>query len=95
MSIDTTKQYTAYLGIDWASKSHAMSLRSATADYSEDSIISSNPLKMDQFIVELKKRFDGPIAVGVEMSKGALIDQLQTHDCFDIYPINPATSSAA
>lgn len=94
MSIDTTKDYVAFLGIDWASKSHAVSLRSATGGHRENSIVSSSPEKVDQFIAELKERFDnGPIAVGVEMSKGALIDQLQSHDCFDIYPINPATSS--
>ena len=96
MPINTTtpKEYTAFLGIDWASKSHAICLRSASHDYSEDSMVSSDPKKVDQFISELKERFDnGPIAVGVEMSKGALVDQLQTHPCFDIYPINPATSS--
>ena len=94
MSIDTTQDYVAFLGIDWASKSHAMSLQSASGDQWEDATISSCPKRVDQFIAELKERFgNGPIAVGVEMSKGALIDQLQTHDCFDIYPINPATST--
>lgn len=94
MALQTPTEYAAFLGIDWASKSHAVSLQCAKGDYSEENTISSSPLHIDQFVAGIKRRFaNQPIAVGIEMSKGALIDQLQKHECFDIYPINPATSS--
>lgn len=86
--------YAAFLGIDWANRSHALSLREAQSDRSEQRVISATPQSVHSFAEEISKRFDNqPIAVGVEMSKGALIEELSNYCCFELFPINPATST--
>jgi len=39
----------------------------------------------------LHQRFNGPIAVAIELSKGPIVSALQKYDFIVIYPINPYT----
>ena len=54
--------------------------------------IKQSPEALNQWIGYLRNRFrNGPIAVCLEQSKGALINFLICHDLFVLYPINPKT----
>ena len=37
------------------------------------------------------RRFGGPIAVALELSKGPIVYALQKYDFFVIFPVNPST----
>ncbi len=59
-------------------------------DAVETGVIPSAPEAVAVWINTLRKRFQGkPIALCLEQSKGALIHQLMSVECIDIYPINP------
>ena len=86
--------YHAIAGLDWGDGSHAVSLRIRAEADVEQFMLSSSPEKVHQWLHDLGKRLEGkPLAVAVEVGKGALIEQLQMHDFVDIYALNPATTS--
>jgi len=89
-----TTSYAAYIGIDWASRSHAIALQETRSDTIEESVLPANPNAVDQWIRDLEKRFKGQrIALCVELSRGALVAQLSQFDFIDLYPLNPVTSA--
>ncbi len=91
MNQQTSNSYTAFIGIDWADKKHDICLLAANSSKREFHIIPHAVEKIDEWARELFKRFGGPIAVAVELSKGPIVYALQKYDFFVIYPINPST----
>ncbi len=86
--------YAAFIGVDWAFAEHAIALFDTTTDTNEEAALSSNPNAIHNWACNLQERFMGrPIALCVELSRGALIDQLAAFDFIDIYPLNPVTSA--
>jgi transposase len=47
--------------------------------------------KIDEWARSLQRRFGGPIAVALELSKGPVVSALQKYDFFVIFPIDPTT----
>ena len=81
----------AFVGIDWADQQHAVCLREAGSERCEASVLKHSPETIDEWAAGLRKRFgDGPVAVCLEQTKGALIYALLKYDFFILYPINPA-----
>ena len=87
----TQKEFTAFIGIDWADDKHDLCLQPQGSDIREFSVLPHNMAKIDEWAQALYKRFGGPIAVAVELSKGPIIYALQKYDFFVIFPINPST----
>ena len=86
--------YAALVGIDWASQSHAVALLDTEKGVIEESTLLANPNAIDHWARQLQQRFHGkPIALSVELCRGALIDQLAQFDFIHIYPLNPVTSA--
>lgn len=93
-TLTKTEDYAAFIGIDWAYAEHAIALHDPTATAIEETTLSSNPNAIDDWACNLQDRFKGrSIALCVELSRGALIDQLAAFDFIDIYPLNPVTSA--
>ncbi len=93
-NIDTDPEppYAAHIGIDWADKRHAIALQVAGNGKIEESWLDSDPESVSP-PSSLGERFGGAkIAIGVELSKGALIEELRGYGSIDIYPLNPATT---
>jgi hypothetical protein len=89
----TPSTYHAIAGLDWGDGSHAVSLRYGN-DPVDQFMLPSQPEKVHGWLRDLDKRLAGkPLAVAVEVGRGALIEQLQEHDFVDIYALNPATTS--
>lgn len=82
-------QFAAWIGIDWADQEHAVSLVDAITGRSEVNTLAHESGAIDDWAMELHRRFPGPIAVCLEQSKGALLYALMKYDFFVIYPINP------
>ena len=87
-------EFAAFIGIDWASQRHALSLYDYASGKREASTLEHSPEAIAQWAQELKERFGGrKIALALEQSKGALIYALLEYPFFVLYPINPATAA--
>jgi transposase len=93
MNPESHARYAALIGIDWANTTHAFALYDPHTDTTEESTLAANPNAIDHWAHQLQDRFDGPIAICVELNRGALVDQLASFDFIDIYPLNPVTSA--
>lgn len=69
---------------------HDICLQDANENQRTFSIIEHQAKKIDEWVQALCQRFDAPIAIVVELSKGPIIYALQKYDCFAIFPINPS-----
>ena len=83
--------YAAFVGLDWADRSHQICLRAAGAERDELSVLVQDATAIDDWVNTLRERFPaGRIAVALEQSRGALIYALSCHEHLDLYPVNPA-----
>ena len=91
MKTPGNKLFTAYIGIDWADTKHDICIQAAGKERREFSRISHKVDEIDDWAQSLYRRFGGPIAIAVELSKGPIVYALQKYDFFVIYPVNPST----
>ena len=91
MSKESFSQYTAYIGLDWADTKHDVCIQPTGASEREFVVVSHSPQALDDWVMGLRKRFGGLIAVAVELSKGPIVSVLQRYDFIVIFPINPST----
>jgi len=87
----TTPTYAAFVGLDWADRSHQVCLRAANSERDEQSELKHDPLTLHTWAYSLQARFpQGKIAVALEQTKGPLIYALSQHEHLELYPLNPA-----
>jgi transposase len=87
----TTPTYAAFVGLDWADRSHQVCLRAANTERDEQSELKHDPLTLHTWAYALQARFpQGKIAVALEQTKGPLIYALSQHEHLELYPLNPA-----
>jgi transposase len=83
-------EFTAFIGIDWADTKHEICIQPAGSEKREFDRIVHYPEHIEQWALEVHKRFGGPIAVILELSKGPIVSALQKHDFFVLFPVNPS-----
>ncbi|MEJ2331004.1 MAG: IS110 family transposase [Gammaproteobacteria bacterium] len=83
-------QYTAVIGIDWADKKHDYCVYDMATGRRQAGQVRHRVEDLDAWARSLQRRFGGPIAVAVELSKGPIISVLQKYDFFVIFPIDPS-----
>ncbi len=83
-------QFTAVIGIDWADKKHDVCIQDMTTGRRRASQVRHRAEDLDEWARSLHRRFGGPIAIAVELSKGPIITVLQKYDFFVVFPIEPA-----
>ena len=87
-------EFAAFIGIDWASQRHALSLYDCASGKREASTLEHTPEAIAQWAQGLQQRFGGKkIALCLEQAKGPLIYALLEYPFFVLYPINPATAA--
>jgi len=87
----TTTTYAAFVGLDWADRSHQVCLRTADGTRDEQSKLDQDPLALQSWANALRARFpEGKIAVALEQTKGPLVYALSMHAHLELFPINPA-----
>ena len=91
MKTMTMQPYAAFVGIDWADTKHDVCIQSADSLRREFAVIPHQAEEIDAWAQSLHRRFSGPIAIALELSKGPLVYALQKYDYFVIFPINPST----
>ena len=85
------KPFTAFIGIDWADAKHDICMQAAGDERREFSCMPHKVEAIDNWAQSLYRRFGGPMAVALELSKGPLVYALQKYDFFVIFPVNPST----
>ena len=84
--------FVAFIGIDWADEYHVIHLQAAGETKVISKKVNHTPEALNEWVGSLRQQFgEGPIAVCLEQSKGALINFLVDHNLFVLYPINPKT----
>ena len=83
--------YSVYVGIDWADKKHDVCIQPKTSDVRVFDVIAHHAEAIDTWVKDLHQRYEGRIAVAVELSKGPIVSALQKYDFIDIFPVNPGT----
>jgi transposase len=84
-------QFTAIIGIDWADKKHDVCVQDMATGRRHASQVKHRAEDLDDWARSLHRRFGGPIAVALELSKGPIVSVLQKYDFFVIFPIDPST----
>ena len=83
--------YTAIIGIDWADKKHDVCVQVTESGQRQFYQVPHKADKIDEWARSLHRRYGGPIAVALELSKGPIVSALQKYDFFVIFPIDPTT----
>jgi hypothetical protein len=91
MNAETDNSFTAYIGMDWADSKHDVCVQAADSKEREFDCIPHLADDIEQWAVTMYKRFGGPIAITLELSKGPIVYALQKYDFFVIFPIHPST----
>ncbi len=84
-------EFAAMVGIDWADQKHDLCLLDLSSRQITHSVLEQSPEAIDQWATELRQQFGGrPIAVALELTKGALVYALRKYDFLILYPVPPA-----
>ena len=84
-------QFTAIIGIDWADKKHDVCVQDMATGRRRTSQVRHRAEDLDEWARSLYRRYGGPIAVALELSKGPIVSVLQKYDFFVLFPIDPST----
>ena len=85
----TDGQYTAYIGIDWTDAKHDVCLHPADSAQREFTCIPHQVDEIEQWALSLRRRFGGPIAIALELTKGPIVYALQKYDFLVLFPTQP------
>ena len=91
MKENTLCEFKAFVGLDWADKKHDICIQAADSSEREFYQIQHTVDDIEQWAYSLRERFNGRIAVAVELSKGPIVYALQQFDFITIFPVNPTT----
>lgn len=88
-----TKEYAAYVALDWGDKQHAFALQLG-ANEIEAGQFEASAEALHGWLDALNERLQGgPVALAIEAGRNVLLHALLEHSWLDIYPVHPATSA--
>jgi len=83
-------EFTAFVGLDWADSKHDICVQAAACEVREFDRFPHKVAAIDEWAHSIHQRFEGQIAVALELSKGPIVYALQKYDFFVLFPINPS-----
>ena len=88
-------QFAAFVGIDWGDEKHVWCLQAAGSQKRESGELAHTPEAVEAWVGQLCQRFgNGPIAVAVEQSRGALVFMLSKYEPLHLFPVPPTMSAS-
>jgi len=88
--MNTSSNFAATLGLDWADQKHDVWLRPADGSKAEHLQVEQTPEALHEWVAKLRARFGNRrIAVAVETSRGPIISALMAYDFIVLFPVNP------
>src|SRR5438128_7993526 len=86
------QEFGAYIGLDWADRTHVISLRGTASKQVERYELAHKPEVLAAWVSDLQRRFPGQrVAVALEQARGAVVHALMGYDFLVLYPVNPKT----
>jgi len=86
------QEFGAYIGLDWADRTHVISLRGTDSAKVEHYQLVHKPEALAEWVSDLQRRFPGQrVAVALEQARGAVVHALMGYDFLVLYPVNPKT----
>ena len=86
------QEFGAYIGLDWADRTHVISLRGTDSGKVEHYQLVHKPEALAAWVSDLQRRFPGQrVAVALEQARGAVVHALMGYDFLVLYPVNPKT----
>lgn len=86
------QEFGAYIGLDWADRTHVISLRGTDSGKVEHYELTHKPEVLAEWVSDLQRRFPGQrVAVALEQARGAVVHALMGYDFLVLYPVNPKT----
>lgn len=85
------KKFSAYVGLDWASKKHDVCIQKKDSRERKFEVIKHSPEAIDEWLTHLHSEVKGPIAIAVELSSGPIVYALQKYAFVTVFPIHAAT----
>lgn len=90
MTPNTTVEFAALVGIDWADRKHDICLLALPGETREHSVLEHRPEAIDEWALGLRTRFDNrPVAVCLEQRRGPLVFALSKYEHLVLFPVNP------
>lgn len=92
MNSNDSKQYAAFIGIDWADHEHTFRMQVAGQANLETGTLEQKPEALIAWAGKLQERFGGrPVAIALEQSRGGLVHALMDYDFIVLFPLHPIT----
>jgi transposase len=84
------ENFAAFIGMDWGDQEHVYRILDNKLQEIKEHKLSQCPNILQKWVTSLQERYPGEkIAIGIEQSKGAVINFLMQYDFFVIFVINP------
>lgn len=88
--MNTTTQFAATIGLDWADQKHDLWIRPADGSKAEHVRLEQTPEALHEWVAKVRQRFGHrQIALAVETSRGPVISALMAYDFILLFPVNP------
>jgi transposase len=88
--MNTTTNFAATIGLDWADQKHDLWIRPADGSKAEHVRLEQTAETLHEWVAKLRERFGNrPIALAVETSRGPVISALMAYDFIVLFPVNP------
>lgn len=89
-TMNTTNNFAATIGLDWADQKHDLWLRPTDGSQPEHLQLEQMPEALHEWVGKMRERFAGRrLAVAVETSRGPIISALMAYDFIVLFPVNP------
>jgi Transposase len=90
-----SREFAAYVGIDWADQKHDICLQEAGSHRVESWQLDHKPDSISDWVSQLRERFRGrPMAIALEQKRGGLLYSLMHYEFILLYPVNPRALSS-
>ena len=91
---EADREWAAFAAIDWADQKHCWKLVLAGSQQSEQGELDNTPEAVEAWAQALNQRFEGrPIAVCLELSRGALLYMLAKYSHLVLFLVHPTTAA--
>ena len=81
--------YVAVVGVDWADQKHDVIVHALGSNQIEHGQVDHTPKSLENWVLGLRERFGGQVAVAVESSRGPLLFALMKYEFITVFPIPP------
>src|SRR5882724_4556417 len=88
--MNTTTDFAATIGLDWADQKHDLWIRPADGSKAEHLRLEQTPEVLHAWVAKVRERFGHRrVAIAIETTRGPVISALLAYDFIVFFPVNP------